>query len=59
MTQEEFESMSIQERKRYIHDADVCQTLIMEDLDEKENKELKEIYDDMIADQFISETKEY
>lgn len=59
MTQEEFESMSINERKQYVHDNEIAQTLIMEDLDERESKELKEIYDDMVADQFISEMKEY
>lgn len=59
MTTEEFESMSVNERKQYIHDNEIVQTMIMEDLDEQESKELKEIYDDMVADQFISEMKEY
>lgn len=59
MTKEEFESMSVNERKQYIHDNEIVQTMIMEDLDEQESKELKEIYDDMVADQFISEMKEY
>lgn len=59
MTQEEFESMSVNERKQYIHDNEIVQTMIMEDLDEQESKEMKEIYDDMVADQFISEMKEY
>lgn len=59
MTTEEFESMSVNERKQYIHDNEVVQTMIMEDLDEQESKELKELYDDMVADQFISEMKEY
>lgn len=59
MTKEEFESMGVNERKQYIHDNEIVQTMIMEDLDEQESKELKEIYDDMVADQFISEMKEY
>lgn len=59
MTQEEFESMSINERKQYIHDNEIVQTMIMEDLDEQESKEMKDIYDDMVADQIISEMKEY
>lgn len=59
MITEEFESMSVNERKQYIHDNEIVQTMIMEDLDEQESKELKEIYDDMVADQFISEMKEY
>lgn len=59
MTVEEFESMTINERKQYIHDADIAQTLIMEDLDEQEDKQLKDVYDDMVADQMISEMKEY
>lgn len=59
MITEEFESMNVNERKQYIHDNEIVQTMIMEDLDEQESKELKEIYDDMVADQFISEMKEY
>lgn len=59
MTVEEFESITINERKQYINDAEVAQTLIMEDLDEQESKEMKEVYDDMVADQMISEMKEY
>lgn len=59
MTVEEFESMTINERKQYIQDAEVAQTLIMEDLDEQEDKQLKDVYDDMVTDQMISEMKDY